>query len=195
MNLDPYTDKASQDAPPQQKAEEVEKIINQVQTAMFTTRHDDGTLNSRAMHPVSKTGLVFEFIANNQSGKFEELQKDPSCNVSFYDNSNTDWVSVSGQAKIVQNPEQIKQIWTPSLGAWFGNLGDGKHTGNYDDPRVSAIQVQPTEIRYWHAKNKLSQGVEVAKAKLTGNAAAPGVLRVINDKELDSLRAICGKNL
>merc|ERR1712137_405791 len=195
MDPDPYTDKASKDAPPQQKAEEVQAIVEHVKTAMLTTRQADGALNSRAMHPASKKGLVFEFIANNHSGKFDELKNDPACNVSFYDSSNTDWVSVAGQAKIIQNPDEIKKIWSPTIGAWFGDLGDGKHTGNYDDPRVSAIQVKPTEIRYWHAKGKVTQALDVAKAKVTGDAAAPGVLRVINAEELTQLRDICGKHI
>ncbi|PLW42486.1 hypothetical protein PCASD_04634 [Puccinia coronata f. sp. avenae] len=195
MEADPYVQKASQDAPTQQKAEEVESIIDHVKTAMLTTRHNGGALNSRAMVPASKKGLVFEFVANNHSEKFEDLQNDPSCNVSFYDPSNTDWVSVSGQAKIIEDHEEIKKIWNSSLSAWFGNLGDGKHTGNYDDPRVAAIQVKPTEIRYWNAKSKISQTMDVAKAKITGNAAAPGVLRVINNNELGQLRDINGKHV
>lgn len=196
MEADPYVQKAfDSQAPPQMKAQEVEKIVEHVKTAMLTTRHDNGHLNARAMQPASKKGLVFEFVANNHSEKFDDLQRDPSCNVSFYDPSNTDWVSVSGQAKIIEDHEEIKKIWSSSLSAWFGNLGDGKHTGNYDDPRVSAIQVKPTEIRYWNAKSNLSQTMDIAKAKLTGDVAAPGVLRVINDEELKQLRDICGKSV
>lgn len=193
MDPDPYTEKAAKSASPDEKVKEVESIVETVQTAMFTTRHADGTLNSRAMHPASKKGLVFEFIANNHSGKFEEINKDHSCNVSFYDTSSTDWVSVAGEAKIINDHEEIKKIWSPSIKAWFGDLGDGKHTGNYDDPRVSAIQVKPTEIRYWHAKSKLSQTVEIAKARVTGNTAAPGVLRVLDSSELTKIRELCGK--
>ncbi|KAH9808598.1 hypothetical protein DFH28DRAFT_970278 [Melampsora americana] len=193
MDPDPYTEKAAKEASPDEKVKEVESIVDTVQTAMFTTRHSDGTLNSRAMHPACKKGLVFEFIANNHSGKFEEINKDHACNVSFYDTSSTDWVSVAGEAKVINDHEEIKKIWSPSIKAWFGDLGDGKHTGNYDDPRVSAIQVKPTEIRYWHAKSKISQTVEIAKARVTGNTAAPGVLRVLDSSELTKIRELCGK--
>jgi hypothetical protein len=37
--------------------------------------------------------------------------------------------------------------------------------------------------------------MDIAKAKLTGNAAAPGVLRIINNNELSQLRDINGKNV
>ncbi|KAG0148669.1 hypothetical protein CROQUDRAFT_654504 [Cronartium quercuum f. sp. fusiforme G11] len=195
MDPDPYTEKASKDASADEKAKEVEEIIEHVQTAMLTTRHSDGSLNARAMHPVKRDGLVFEFIANNHSGKFEELAQDHACNVSFYDSSSTDWVSVAGQAKIIDDHEEIKKIWKPSLKAWFGDLGDKKHTGDYNDPRVSAIRVTPTEIRYWHAKSKISQTVEIAKARVTGHTAAPGVLRVLNSEELTKIRDICSKHV
>lgn len=195
--MDPYVDKALKDAPPQEKAEEVQKIVEHVKTGMLTTRHHDanGTLASRAMQPLSTKGLVFEFVANNHSGKFDDLQHDSSCNVSFYDPSTTDWVSVSGEAKINENHEEIKTLWNSTLSAWFGDLGDGKHHGDYDDPRVAAIQVKPTEIRYWKAKGKVAQAMDIAQAKISGNVATPGVLRVINKDELTALRDLCGKQL
>ncbi|KAI9605853.1 hypothetical protein H4Q26_004222 [Puccinia striiformis f. sp. tritici PST-130] len=178
MEADPYVHKASEDAPTQQKAQEVEKIVEHVKTAMLTTRHNGGALNSRAMMPASKKA----WCSNSSPTTTQKNLK--ICNM-----------ILSGQAKIIEDHEEIKKIWSSSLSAWFGNLGDGKHTGNYDDPRVAAIQIKPTEIRYWNAKSNISQTMDIAKAKITGNAAAPGVLRVITTNELSQLREINGKNV
>jgi general stress protein 26 len=69
-------------------------------------------------------------------------------NISFYDQSTTDWVSISGKAKVSEDRERIKSVFHPSTKAWFGDLGDGVHTGGAEDPRVSLIEVLPSEVRY-----------------------------------------------
>lgn len=76
----------------------------------------------------------------------EELEYDPHVNVSFYDPSTTNWISVSGTAKLSTDPNLVKQYWNASLKAWFGDLGDGVHKGDENDPRVSVIEVVPEQV-------------------------------------------------
>jgi hypothetical protein len=71
------------------------------------------------------------------------------------------------------------------VSAWFGNLGDGVHKGDENDPRVSVLQVMPDEIRYWYAtRSKVGAMVEVAASAVTGKTAAPGELRTIIKSEV-----------
>lgn len=49
---------------------------------------------------------------------------------------------------MLKDVETIKEMWSPNLKSWFGDLKDGKHMGDWDDPRVAVIQVVPSEIRY-----------------------------------------------
>jgi len=49
---DPYTAKASQDATPEEKIQEVQDIISTVQTAMLVSQHPDGNLHGRAVMPL-----------------------------------------------------------------------------------------------------------------------------------------------
>lgn len=82
---------------------------------MLTTRNPSGDLHSRAMAPASTSGLVIDFIANGESGKFDELQHDPKVNVSFYDPSSTNWISLAGQAEIVNDKAEIEKLWNPII--------------------------------------------------------------------------------
>lgn len=52
------------------------------------------------------------FIGNNASHKFDEIENDGHVNVSFYDESSTNWASVSGIARITQDKELIKKHWS-----------------------------------------------------------------------------------
>ena len=74
-----------------------------------------------------------------------------------------------------------------STAAWFGDLGDGIHKGDQNDPRVAVIEVIPAEIRYWIAtRGKIGQAVEVAVGAVTGKTAAPGELRTITKEEVSA---------
>ncbi|SCV69960.1 BQ2448_1354 [Microbotryum intermedium] len=194
MTNDPYTAKAASDASPAEKVKELrEQVTNSSKFAMLTTRSKDGALHSRAMSPASDKGLVFVFIANNESGKFDDLDHDENVNISFSDPSTTNWASVSGTAKTISDPESIKPYWTSDLKGWFGDLG-GEKNGSYTDPRVSAIEVQPSEINYWVAtRTSIGQMLEVAKSALTGDTAAPGHLRTISGSDLEVAKSSEGK--
>lgn len=52
------------------------------------------------------------FLANNVSGKCEEIKHDSHVNVSFYDHSTTSWVSYAGVAQIVPDKEIIQKHWS-----------------------------------------------------------------------------------
>lgn len=60
-------------------------------------------MHSRAMSPASHQGLVFSFIANEDSGKFDELENDENVNISFSDSGSTDWASVAGKARVTKD--------------------------------------------------------------------------------------------
>jgi general stress protein 26 len=143
------------------------------------------------------------FIANNASHKFDEIKHDSNVNVSFYDQKTTGWASVSGVAKISQDKDLIKKFWSSTfvcdpctlcdtyakcsnrITSFFGDLKDGKHDGSSDDPRVSLIEVVPSEIHYWvSTSSSISRTAEITYGALTGKARAPGEPRMISDAEV-----------
>ncbi|KAF7976830.1 hypothetical protein HWV62_5518 [Athelia sp. TMB] len=188
--MDPYVAKAT-DHPtitPQEKIKAVHEIIKAVKTAMLTTRAADGHMHSRAMSPagpIEDSQLTLYFIGNNVSEKFDEIANDQHVNVSFSDQSTTNWASFCGIAKVSQDRELIKKHWSKMTAAWFGDLKDGVHKGDENDPRVSLIEVVPDEIRYWLTHSgSISQGAQIAYGAVTGHAVAPGELRTINKDEI-----------
>lgn len=69
--------------------------------------------------------------------------------------------------------------------AWFGDLKDGVHKGDENDPRVSIIEIVPDEIRYWiTTSGTISQNAQIALGAVTGHTAAPGELRTISKDEI-----------
>jgi len=197
--LDPYTKNAEKtDLTPHVKIDGLKDIVKNCETGMLTTRSREGHLHSRAMTPAksnnSQDNLHFVFIGNNASDKFDEIKNDDHVNVSFYDHATTDWISVAGTACVTQDKTFIRNFWSPILAGYFGDLHDGVHTGDIDDPRVSAIEVIPREIRYWVAnKGKLAQTVQVAIGAATGKGRAPGELRTITPAEIQLVEGLYQK--
>ncbi|KAF8513100.1 hypothetical protein BU17DRAFT_77232 [Hysterangium stoloniferum] len=193
--LDPYTKNAEKtDLTLQVKIDGLKAIVKNCETGMLTTRSREGHLHSRAMTPAKSSNqddLHFVFIGNNASDKFDEIKNDDHVNVSFYDHSTTDWVSVAGTACVTQDKTFIKRFWSPNLAGYFGDLHDGVHKGDVDDPRVSAIEVIPREIRYWVVnKGKLAQSVQAVIGVATDKRKAQGELRTITPGEIQSVEGL-----
>ncbi|RPD54740.1 hypothetical protein L226DRAFT_523023 [Lentinus tigrinus ALCF2SS1-7] len=197
-DLDPYTAKAeNNNLTPQEKIEGLHAILKNVKTGMLTTRSSSGQLHSRAMAPagpVSPTQVTLVFIANKASHKFEEIGNDSHVNVSFYDPTTTNWASYSGIAKVSQDKANIEKHWSSATAAWFGDLGDGVHKGDRNDPRVAIIEVVPDEIRYWYATHgKVGQAVDIAFSAMSGRTAVPGELRTITKDEIQLVQGLTTK--
>ncbi|KIJ49495.1 hypothetical protein M422DRAFT_27861 [Sphaerobolus stellatus SS14] len=195
--LDPYTEKAQNtEITPQKKIDGLKEIIHKVETAMLTTRSADGFMHARAMTPAKPNdgesiGLHLAFIGNNASGKFNELKNDDHCNVSFYDEKTTNWVSIAGTARITQDRLVIKKYWSPMVGAYFGDLHDGVHKGNEEDPRVSVIEIIPKEISYWVSNaGAITRKAEEAIGVATGRVQTPGELRTITSEEIQLVEGL-----
>jgi general stress protein 26 len=189
MSSDQYNAKTEQDAPLQDKVAEVEAIVKKVGTSMLTTVGTDGkSLHSRAMRDASHDKLIFSFIYDNTSHKEDEIHQDSHVNISFVEPTGGDWISIAGTASSTNDREAVKKAYSPSIKAWFGDLGDGKHDGSENDPRVAVMTVKPYEIRYYTRKqNLLTQAVNIAASAVSGGLASPGNIRTITKQEIESL--------
>jgi len=195
--LDPYTQSAlseNAEVTLKRKVEELTAIVKEIKTSMVTTRSKSGDLHSRAMTPCAPHhdetghGLHFLFFANNTSHKFDEIDTDDHVNVSFYNHTTTDWASVSGKARITQDKKLIKEHWSSYISSYFGDLGDGIHNGKPDDPRISIIEVIPSEIRYWvSTSGTIGRAVGAAYGAVTGHPSVPGEMRTLTSEEIQQI--------
>lgn len=93
------------------------------------------------MAVAKRTGPDFLFLANANSKKFDDLKNKEACLI-FHDSSEN-WVSVTGEAVTTSNDDpRIKEIYSKPVSAWFGDLGDGVHTGGPEDPRMKLIEIR-----------------------------------------------------
>ena len=128
------------------KFEDFYAIVDKLGIGLLGTLREGKGPVHRSMAVAKRTGPDFLFLANTNSRKFEDLEKNPEAvTITFQNSSNQDWVSVTGKAVTTSNDDpRIKEVWSKGASAWFGDLGDGVHTGKPDDPRMKLIEIQST---------------------------------------------------
>jgi len=179
------------ETPKSQQIEEFYKFADSKKVGLLTTQRPDVGLVSRSMAVSKRVGPDFLFLANAHSRKFEDLENNKTVQVTFQDSSNQDWASISGTATTTSNSDpRIKDLWNNGVKAWFGDLGDGKHDGTADDPRMTLIEVKTNYVTYWlHTVGALGFMKEVGVAALTGKVADTGVTRELMQSDIEKARS------
>ena len=144
-------------------------LIDELETAMFTTRRADGRLVSRPMATQKRAdGADLWFVTAKKTEKLDEIRNDPQVNLAYYKDRTREWVSVSGRARVVDDRSKLRELYQPDWRAWFGDEGHEKH-GTPDDPRMILIGVE-VEMAMFLEINKPQAVVlfEVVKGMITG---------------------------
>jgi general stress protein 26 len=171
----------------EKKLDDFYKLVDGIETAMFTTRRRDGHLVSRAMQTQKRTaGTDLWFVTSWFEDKLDEIALDPHVNISYYKDRTREWVSVSGTAIITRDKDLIHGLYKPDWKAWFPNDG-GDKDGGPDDPRLTLLLVEAHSVTY-SKKGRTTPMIlfEIAKAMVTGSAPKVADLRSLDEKELRS---------
>ena len=145
------------------------EMIDDLETAMLTTRRSDGHLVSRAMATQKRAaGADLWFVTTEGTHKLDDLATDPHVNLAYYKDRTREWVSVAGLAKVSHDRATIHELYMPDWKAWFPDEGDPRH-GTPDDPRMVLIGVDVHSAVFLEV-NKPQPVVlfEIAKGWLTG---------------------------
>ena len=157
-------------------------LIEDIDTAMMTTRRADGHLRSRAMaNQKPAGGADLWFVTAAGSAKLSDLAGDPHVNLSYYRSSNREWVSVSGIAAISHDGQKVRELYEPDWKLWFGEEGDPRH-GTPDDPRMVLIGVTVHAAEFLEVnKPRPVLLYEFVKGWLTGTEPELGEMHTLKE--------------
>ena len=139
-------------------------LIKDIRFSMFTVRHANGHLHSRPM--TTQNTSVDEdsnlwFFMSKGSEPVADLTREASVNVAYADVGADSYVSVSGNAAVVDDLAKKRQLWSKMAQAWF--------PGGPEDPNLALVQVKISHADYWDVKeNKVVQLLKMAHAAVTG---------------------------
>ena len=165
------------------KLQKLFEMIEEIETAMMTTRRTDGHLVSRAMATQKRApGADLWFVTDERSEKLREIENDPHVNLAYYKDRTREWVSVSGVATISRDRRKIRQLYAEDWKMWFPDEGDPKH-GTPDDPRLVLIGVK-IHTGFFLEVNKSQPVViyELVKGLITGSSPEIGTVKGVNSR-------------
>lgn len=156
----------SVEQPREQPRDILWRLVKDIKFSMFTTRHGNGHLHARPMTTQNK--LIDEqnllwFFMSKKDDTIADLRSDASVNITYADPGKDAYISVSGEATVVDDLAKKTALWTAFAKAWF--------PGGPEDPDLALVQVKIIHAHYWDVKSsKIVQLYEMAKAAITGKA-------------------------
>ncbi len=133
-------------------------IIKSIKTGMLVTSGQPIGIHARPMQLVQdEYGGKLWFFTDKQAEKTNEINYDNEVCVSFSDPKSNTYVSMTGNAKLIDNEELINKFWNPQIEAWFPN---GK-----DDSNIGLIEIKIDHGEHWDGTtNPIKRYFEQAKA-------------------------------
>jgi general stress protein 26 len=143
-------------------------LIKDIRFAMFTTRHANGHLHSRPM-TTQNSGMENDdclwFFMSRSGEPVADLMADPIVNIVYANPSDASYVSVSGNAEVVEDMTRKQQLWSTMAQAWF--------PGGAADPDLALVRVSIVHADTWdNDASKVVRLFHLAKAAVTGQAPA-----------------------
>lgn len=121
----------------------IHELIKDIDIAMLTTVSEDGLVS----RPMKTQDVEFDgnlwFLSKKDTDKFHQLLHNRKVNVAYAGKS---YVSIRGEAKLVDSTEKIKEFWNPAYEKMLETT--------VDDPNLVLIQVEAEAAEYWDTGNK-----------------------------------------
>jgi len=152
----------------EESVQKIAKLIKGVRIAMLTSIEEEGHLHSRpmALQEVEFDGDIW-FFTGKSSPKVHQIEQQPRVNVAFSDPENQVYVSLSGRASLVLDKAKNRELWNPSLLAWF--------PGGLEDPELALLKIDVDGAEYWDAPSTVVAHIAgFVKSKLSGHGADVG---------------------
>jgi general stress protein 26 len=150
------------------------ELIHGIKVTMMTTVEGDGSLRSRPMwtHDRDFDGELW-FFTREHTPKVDAVERDHHVNLSYSDPTRDRYISVSGLARLIVDKEKARELWNPTLKAWFPK--------GLDDPELALLCVKVNKAEYWDTPNsRMVQLVGFVKGVLTGEPYHPGDNEKVN---------------
>ena len=144
------------------------EMIKDIRIAMLTTMDEQGVLHSRPMatQQVEFDGDVW-FFTSQETGKVGDITEYRQVNLAYVSTSDERYVSVMGNAEIINDVFKMKALWKPVMKAWFPE--------GLDDPNLRLIRVSAEKAEYWESNGgKAGSLLSIVKNLVTGSTGAEG---------------------
>jgi general stress protein 26 len=127
------------------------------------------TTQNRSLKP----GEPLYYFVSRKTELGQRLEADSNVCVCYADLKNDIWISISGQARISEDPDTKKRLFNALEKAWF--------PGGPEDPDLELVALEIQHAEYWNIReSKSGQLLKIANAAITGTPPKLGEHRELH---------------
>lgn len=135
---------------------EIDHIIDNIAAiniAMLTTIGEDGQMHSRPMYTLQVDNKKrLWFYTNKGTVKTRDIHEHQQVNLAYADMHTHTYISLSGRAYEIDDDQRKRDLWDPTLSAWFPE--------GPDDENVRLLVVEMEDAAFWDsAKSVMKTGI------------------------------------
>lgn len=147
------------DLSPAEVADRIWELADKIDFCMFDT-WDGAHQQSRPLSSrVRRDEHAIYFLVSATGHKNGQIEAYPEVNLAYADKSKMDFVSISGQAEVLNDRAKIKDLWSDFDKAWWDSA---------DDPDIRLIKVSPERGELWDSPGRLIALTTMLTAAVTG---------------------------
>jgi general stress protein 26 len=157
--------------------ERVWTLIEKIGVCMLTTQSDMGLharpVEARADASDKAAGLIY-VVTDARSPKADEIAARPAVVLTFVDQREKAYLSITGRAKVLRDVAKTRELWRKTDELWWSG---------YDDPNVCLLQIEAMTAELWDGPASNAVFVwEFLKATVSGAEPALGQNRKVTVK-------------
>jgi general stress protein 26 len=161
----------------QKHNERIWELIEKIGVCMLTTQAGDSLharpVEARADASDKAAGVVY-VVTDVRSPKADEIAARPAVVLTFVDQSENAYLSVTGRAKVLRDVAKTRELWRTTDELWWSG---------YDDPNVCLLRIDATTAELWDGPASNAVFVwEFLKAKVGGAEPELGQNRKVTVK-------------
>lgn len=144
----------------------IREIVKDIRFAMLTTITNEGHLHACPM-TTGETSLGARevwFIGDKTTEAVANIEHNPQVNLSYVAQDGKDYVSINGEAELVEDQAKLEELWSPMHNAFYEH---GK-----EDDKIQLIKVVPNGAEYWRTGNTIVTAAKLATAALQDGKVA-----------------------
>jgi general stress protein 26 len=161
----------------QKHNERIWELIEKIGVCMLTTQAGDSLharpVEARADASDKAAGVIY-VVTDVRSPKADEIAARPAVVLTFVDQSENAYLSVTGRAKVLRDVAKTRELWRTTDELWWSG---------YDDSNVCLLRIDATTAELWDGPASNAVFVwEFLKAKVGGAEPELGQNRKVTVK-------------
>ena len=136
-------------------------LLEEISVAMVVTHEGQGrNMRSRPMaaRPAREEGAIY-FLTDVDSPKASEIRRDETICLALADHKAKKYLSITGQAELIDDRNRIKQLWS---------IYDKAFWPDENDPRIRILRVRPESAEFWEGAGVMVTAVKLIAASVSG---------------------------